>query len=61
MKYYKISEEELLDLLESSRTLCGLEAAGIDNWNGYDCIEECLEDYPEPTLESIAKDYEEAK
>ena len=57
-KYYKISESELLDLLKSARTLEGLEGAGVDNWEGCDYVSEVLEDYPKPTLESIAEEYE---
>ena len=59
MKYYKISEVELLSLLKGSRELTGLENAGVDNWGGCDMVSECLEDYPKPTLESIAEEYEE--
>ena len=61
MKYYKISESELLSLLKDSRELTGLEAAGVDNWGGVDFVEESLEDYPVPTLESIADEFEEIK
>lgn len=59
MKYYRISESELLSLLKDSREFIGLEAAGVNCWGGVDFVEECLEDYPRPTLESIAEDYEE--
>jgi hypothetical protein len=59
MKYYKISEDELLNLLKSARTLEGLEGAGVDNWEGCDYVGEILEDYPEPTLESINEEYEQ--
>lgn len=31
-KYYKISEEQLLDLLASSAKLIALENGGVDNW-----------------------------
>lgn len=35
MKYYKISEEDLLDLLYYSAKLQCLEDNGVDNWLGY--------------------------
>lgn len=35
MTYYKISEEELLELLEDSLKLCVLEIDGVDNWEWY--------------------------
>lgn len=35
MTYYKISEEELLDLLEDSLKLCVLDRDGVDNWGWY--------------------------
>lgn len=34
-KYYKISESELVGLLEDSISLSALESAGVDNWWGY--------------------------
>ena len=58
-KYYKISESELLELLQSARTLEGLEGAGVDNWGGWEYVGEVLEDYPKPTLESISEEYEQ--
>ena len=61
MKYYKISETELLGLLKASRELTGLELAGVDNWGGIDFVEESLEGYPVPTLESIEDEFEEIK
>lgn len=47
MKYYKISEEKLLDLIESSLELEYLETEGVDNWEWYGegrdrFIAECL-------------------
>ena len=59
MKYYKVSEEELLILLKDSRWLAGLENAGVDNWGGCEMVSYCLERYPEPTRESIAEEYDE--
>lgn len=35
MTYYKISEEELLDLLADSLKLCVLDCDGVDNWEWY--------------------------
>lgn len=35
MKYYKISEEELLELLVDSLRLLVLDADGVDNWEWY--------------------------
>lgn len=35
MKYYKITEDELLNLIESDMRLCALENGGVDNWEWY--------------------------
>lgn len=35
MKYYKISEEELIELIADSLRLTALEADGVDNWEWY--------------------------
>lgn len=35
-KFYKISENELIDLLESEYMLLELQNAGVDNWPGYE-------------------------
>ena len=35
MKYYKISEKDLLELLTNDLTLGHLEAGGVDNWSWY--------------------------
>lgn len=32
MIYYKVSESELLELLEAANYKCALEAGGVDNW-----------------------------
>ena len=32
MKYYRIAEDELLNLIESNMRLCALENGGVDNW-----------------------------
>ena len=34
-KYYKIREDELLDLLEDAAKMAVLRADGVDNWWGY--------------------------
>lgn len=36
MRYYKISEPDLMDLLEASYLLEALAAGGVDNWEWYD-------------------------
>lgn len=35
IKYYKVSEKELIRLLSSEAELLELESAGVDNWSGY--------------------------
>ena len=35
MKYYRISEEELLELLADSLKLSVLDCDGVDNWGWY--------------------------
>lgn len=50
MKYYRIAEDELLNLIESDMRLCALENGGVDNWEWYDVslgnfIEYNKEDY----------------
>lgn len=35
MKYYKITEDELLNLIESDMRLCALQNGGVDNWERY--------------------------
>ena len=37
-----ISEERIEELLEFERKLDALEAAGVDNWEGYDIAMEAL-------------------
>jgi hypothetical protein len=43
-KMVKISKEEYKHLLEDSDILSALNAAGVDNWDGYDYAMEMLED-----------------
>ena len=52
MKYYKISEEDLTKLIEKANFLDALEAGGVDNWYGYEMVED--ED-----VEVSEEDYEE--
>lgn len=40
MKYYKISEEDLTKLIEKAKFLDALESYGLDNWDGYDMVED---------------------
>ena len=35
MKYYKIAEDKLLNLIESDMRLCALVNGGVDNWEWY--------------------------
>lgn len=35
MKYYKIAEDELLNLIESDMRLRALENGGVENWEMY--------------------------
>lgn len=35
MKYYKITEDELLNFIESDMRLCALVNGGVDNWEMY--------------------------
>ena len=39
-----ISKEEYESLLKDSEKLSALEAAGVDNWEGYDSAMELMED-----------------
>lgn len=40
MKYFRISEGALKELIRESKFLDALESYGIDNWDGYDMVEE---------------------
>lgn len=40
MKYYKISEGALKELIRESKFLDALEAGGVDNWYGYEMVED---------------------
>lgn len=52
MKYYRISEDALKELIRESKFLDALEAGGVDNWYGYEMVED--ED-----VEVSEEDYEE--
>ncbi len=42
-KYVDIKEKDYLALLEDQRFLRALEAAGVDNWEGYGIAQDYLE------------------
>ena len=52
MKYFRISEDTLKELIRESKFLDALESYGVDNWDGYDMVED--EEY-----EVSEEDYEE--
>ena len=35
MKYYKITEDELLNFIESNMRLCALQSGRVNNWKMY--------------------------
>lgn len=47
MKYYKISEKELIQLLNDSAWLKALDCAGVDNWDGCGYASEDFEEIDE--------------
>lgn len=68
MKYYKVPENHLIELISDSIKLSILEADGVDNWEGYmasrkEIITECYgEDlsFKEAAIRDL-KFYEEVK
>lgn len=40
MKYFRISEDALKELIRESKFLDALESYGLDNWDGYDMVED---------------------
>lgn len=56
-KYYKISESELLSLLDDANELNALECAGVDNWCGWGERHEYKDE--EVTAEDLPSLYEE--
>lgn len=57
MKYYKISEKKLKELVRYSYELSLLEKTGVDNWNGYDEAFENEQD-PREYAEEAIEDFE---
>ena len=56
MKYFKLTDKELFELLKDQQQLYALQAYGVDNWDGY---EEAINDEEfEVTPEDFEK-YEE--
>lgn len=41
---YTLTEDELTELVEAKNKLDALEAAGVDNWEGYDIAMDNVED-----------------
>ena len=58
-KYYKISEELLVELMTDSLTLAALESGGVDNWEWYgesccDFLDEAgVEDFEELAIREV--------
>ena len=52
MKYYKVSEDKLKELITHEWELLELENAGVDNWGGYEETEEILEEEVNKYIES---------
>ena len=44
-KTVTITEKEYNELCEDSQFLCALQAAGVDNWDGYSDAQEILEEW----------------
>ena len=58
-KRYLLTESELRELLEDRFKLAALEAAGVDNWAGYEFAQEELDNEDnEYTIEDAFKNYE---
>ena len=45
IKTVTISEEDYDELIEDQRFLRALEAAGVDNWEGYEIAQDRLEEW----------------
>ena len=46
MRYFKLSEDELRDLLKSAYLAWALEAGGVDNWEwAGDSVQDFIDDY----------------
>jgi hypothetical protein len=59
MKYYKISEKQLLELVNRDNFLLLLENYGVDNWEGYGAWDESEEISNEESLNYIKDNFEE--
>ena len=60
MKYYKIDERTLMQLLHSEEELNQLECYGVDNWNGYGAWYQDDPDYnASKIVDSRINDFEE--
>ena len=62
MKYYKISEGALKELIRESKFLDALEAGGVDNWCGYEMVEDedvevSEEDYENEDAEHVTTEF----
>lgn len=44
MKKVEITEQRYHELLNAEKRLIALESAGVDNWEGYEFVMECLEE-----------------
>ena len=60
MKYYKIPESELIELLASEHYLCALLGGGVEDWEWHkEAVAEYLKDYiKENNLECSFSDLE---
>lgn len=58
MEEYRISREELLELLEARNRLAALESGGVDNWDWYsDSFHEYLKEDYENNREVYVKEF----
>jgi hypothetical protein len=58
MEEYRISREELLELLEARNRLAALESGGVDNWNWYsDSLHDYLKEDYENNREAFVKEF----
>lgn len=55
MNYYRLSDKELLALLEDRQQLYALQCHGVDNWDGY---EEAINDEEFKVSEEDFDDFE---
>ena len=58
MEEYRVSREELLELLEARNRLAALESGGVDNWNWYsDSFHDYLKENYENNREIYVKKF----